>query len=49
MTEEDAVTLKRYFKERSRVKLQAENPSYNPIYAQGVRILGKLVSVYRRY
>ncbi len=49
MTDEDAVTLKRYFKERSRVKLQAENPAYNPIYAQGVRILGKLVSVVRRY
>ena len=49
MTDEDAVTLKRFFKERSRIKLQAENPAYNPIYAQGVRILGKLVSVIRRY
>ena len=49
MTDEDAVTLKRYFKERSRIKLQAENPAYNPIYAQGVRVLGKLVSVVRRY
>jgi repressor LexA len=47
--DDDAVTLKRFFKERSRVKLQAENPAYNPIYAQGVRILGKLVSVIRRY
>jgi repressor LexA len=49
MTDEDAVTLKRYFKEKSRIKLQAENPAYHPIYAQGVRILGKLVSVVRRY
>jgi len=49
MTDEEAVTLKRYFKEQSRIKLQAENPAYNPIYAQGVRILGKLVSVFRRY
>lgn len=48
-TDEDAITLKRFFKERSRVKLQAENPAYNPIYAQGVKIVGKLVSIVRRY
>ncbi len=49
MTSDDAVTLKRFFQERTRVKLQAENPAYNPIYSQGVRILGKLVTVIRKY
>jgi len=48
-TDEDAITLKRFFKERTRIKLQAENPAYNPIYAQGVKIVGKLVTVVRRY
>jgi repressor LexA len=47
--DDDAVTLKRFFKERSRIKLQAENPDFNPIYAQSVRIVGKLVSVIRKY
>jgi len=49
MTGDDAVTLKRFFQERTRIKLQAENPAYNPIYSQGVRILGKLVTVIRKY
>jgi repressor LexA len=47
--DDDAVTLKRFFKERTRIKLQAENPDYNPIYAQSVKIVGKLVSVVRKY
>ena len=49
MTNDDAVTLKRYFQERTRIKLQAENPAYNPIFTQSVRILGKLVTVIRKY
>ena len=49
MTEDDAVTLKRFFKERTRIKLQSENPAYNPLFLQNVRLLGKLVSVIRRY
>jgi repressor LexA len=49
MTGDDAVTLKRYYQERTRIRLQAENPAYNPIYTQSVRILGKLVTVIRKY
>lgn len=49
MTEDDAVTLKRFFRERNRIKLQAENPKYNPLFSQNVRILGRLVNVIRRY
>jgi repressor LexA len=49
MTDDDAVTLKRFFKERTRIKLQSENPAYNPLFLQNVRLLGKLVSVIRRY
>jgi repressor LexA len=46
---DDAVTLKRFFKEKNRVKLQAENPDYPPIYTQDVRILGKLIHLVRSY
>ncbi|MDR2177483.1 MAG: transcriptional repressor LexA [Treponema sp.] len=45
----DAVTLKRFFKESRRVRLQAENPAYPPIYGQNVRILGRLAQIIRRY
>ena len=46
---EEAVTLKRFYKEKNRVRLQAENAAYPPIYTRDVRILGKLVTLIRRY
>ncbi len=46
---EDAVTLKRFYKEKNRVRLQAENPAYPPIFTQNVRLLGKLSRLVRRY
>jgi len=46
---DEAVTLKRFFKESSRIKLQAENPEYKPIYCQDVRILGRLAQIIRQY
>jgi repressor LexA len=46
---DDAVTLKRFFKESQRVRLQAENPAYPPLYATDLRILGKLACLVRDY
>lgn len=46
---DDAVTLKRFFMEKNRVRLKAENPKYPPIYTQNVRILGKLTFLMRSY
>jgi repressor LexA len=46
---DDAVTLKRFYKECSRIRLQAENPAYKPIYCQDVRILGRLSRIIRTY
>lgn len=48
-TVDEAVTLKRFFREKNRVKLQAENPAYPPIYSQDVRILGRLAFLMRAY
>jgi len=45
----DAVTLKRFYKEKTRFKLQAENPKYKPIFCQDVRILGRLAQIIRDY
>jgi repressor LexA len=44
---DEAVTLKRFFKEAQRVKLMPENKAYRPIYSQNVKVLGKLAYVIR--
>ena len=49
LTDEDSVTLKRFFKENARIRLQAENDAYNPIYRQNVKILGVLSNIIRNY
>jgi repressor LexA len=46
---DDAVTLKRFFVEKNRVRLKAENPKYPPLYTQNVRILGRLAFLMRSY
>ena len=44
---DDKVTIKRFFKEANRIRLQPENPNHNPIYSQDVRILGRLAYIIR--
>ncbi|MDR0290328.1 MAG: transcriptional repressor LexA [Treponema sp.] len=46
---EDAVALKRFYKENTRIRLQSENPAYKPIYCQEARILGRLAQIIRNY
>jgi len=46
---DEAVTLKRFFLEKNRVMLKAENASFPPIFTQNVRILGKLTFLIRNY
>jgi repressor LexA len=46
---DEAVTLKRFFRENNRIRLQAENPAFPPIYTQEVRILGRLKGLLRTY
>ncbi len=46
---EDSATLKRFFRENNRIRLQAENPDYAPIFTQDVRILGTLKAIIRSY
>ena len=49
MTDEDEATLKRIFYEDGRVRLQPENTTMEPIYADTVTILGKLVALIRQF
>lgn len=44
---EDSVTVKRYFKEDDYIRLQPENDDYEPIFVRDVRILGKVIALYR--
>lgn len=44
----DDATVKRFYREKGRIRLQPENPAMKPMYFQDVRILGKVVSVYRQ-
>lgn len=42
-------TLKRFFKEADRIRLEPANSSMSPIYATDVKIQGKCVGVIRRF
>jgi repressor LexA len=43
----DEATVKRFFREGNRIRLQPENSALEPIYADYVQILGKVVGVFR--
>jgi repressor LexA len=46
--EENAVTLKRFFREAGRIRLQPANQRYEAQYYRDVRVQGKLIGVIRR-
>jgi repressor LexA len=43
----DEATVKRFFKEKTHIRLQPENSAMEPIYSQDVKILGKVIGVFR--
>jgi repressor LexA len=44
----DEATVKRFYREAGRVRLQPENDSLEPIYADHVQILGTVTGVFRK-
>ena len=46
---EDSATVKRFYKENGRFRLQPENDSFEPIIVDEVVLLGKVVSLIRNY
>lgn len=48
LLDDGTATLKRYFKEKDRVRLQPSNASMSPIYARDVQVQGKCIGVIRR-
>ncbi len=49
LLENGLATLKRFFREKTRVRLEPANSSMSPIFATNVEIQGKCVGVVRRY
>ncbi|MDW8546645.1 transcriptional repressor LexA [Staphylococcus pseudoxylosus] len=47
MTEENEATVKRFYKEKTRYRLQPENSTMGPIYLDNVTVLGKVVGLFR--
>jgi repressor LexA len=43
----DEATVKRFFREKTLIRLQPENALMEPIYSQDVKILGKVIGVFR--
>ena len=43
----DEATVKRFFRENGRIRLQPENDALEPIYTEYVQILGKVTGVFR--
>lgn len=49
LLESGLATLKRYFREATRIRLEPANSAMSPIFAKNVRIQGKVVGLIRRF
>lgn len=45
---EDEATVKRYFHEGDAIRLEPENPAYQPIVTKEAEVLGRVIGVFRR-
>ena len=48
LLEDSRATLKRFFREKDRIRLQPANGQMQPIYARDIQIQGKVIGVIRR-
>ena len=44
---EDEATVKRFYREKDRVRLQPANKAYKPIRTRDAKVLGRVVGVFR--
>jgi len=49
LVENDNVTLKRFFREKTRIRLQPANKKYKPLYTKRALVQGRLKGVIRKY
>ena len=43
----DEATVKRFYLEKGSIRLQPENPDYEPLISKDVRLLGKVIGLVR--
>lgn len=48
LIDHESATVKRFFKEPTRIRLQPENDTMQPFYETAVTILGKVIGIYRQ-
>ncbi len=46
---EEEATVKRFYKENDKIRLQPENQVYAPIYSRNVQIIGKVIGLFRSF
>ena len=44
----DTATVKRYYREKNCIRLQPENDNMEPFYEKDVKVLGKVIGIYRQ-
>ena len=44
----EEATVKRYFRERDHIRLEPENENFEPIRSPDVKVLGRVIGVFRR-
>lgn len=49
LTDKDEAIVRRYYKERKYIRLDAENEDYNSFLLDDVTILGKVIGLYRKF
>jgi repressor LexA len=49
LLEDGEATLKRFYREKGRIRLQPANPAYEPIFCDNVQIQGVVIGVLRSY
>jgi len=49
LLEDGDATLKKFYRENNRIRLQPANPAYEPIYVDNVQIQGVVIGVIRTY
>ncbi len=48
LIDNEEATIKRFFREKGRIRLQPENDTMEPIYAENVSIVGKAIGLFRK-
>ena len=48
LIDQENATVKRFFREKNRIRLQPENDTMQPFYETNVSVLGKVIGIYRQ-